>query len=105
MIARLWHGRTRAADATAYAAYVNETGIRAFDSTPGNRGSMILQKPGGDGVDIYVLSLWTSMDAVRLFAGDTPEVAVYYPEDRRYLLDLEPQVQHFEVPVLRTVTP
>ena len=99
MIARLWHGRTRTEDATEYAEYVKATGISAFKSTPGNEGSLILQRRGEQDAEIYVLSLWTSMDAVRRFAGQTPETAVYYPEDRRYLLDLEPHVLHFDVPV------
>lgn len=99
MIARLWHGRTRHDDATEYAEYVKATGIEAYKSTPGNRGSLILQRRGDEGTDIYVLSLWTSMDAVRRFAGETPETAVYYPEDRRYLLEFEPNVLHFDVAV------
>lgn len=99
MIARLWHGRTKPEDATEYAKYVTATGIAAFRSTPGNLGSLILQRQGDGSTDIYVLSLWASMDAVRAFAGPTSEIPVYFPEDRRYLLEFEPHVLHFDVPV------
>ncbi len=44
-----------------------------------------------------MVSLWESLAAIRRFAGDDPEVAVYFPEDERYLLELEPGVQHYEV--------
>jgi hypothetical protein len=37
------------------------------------------------------------MDAVRRFAGDEPERAVYYPEDDRFLIDREDMVSHFEI--------
>lgn len=37
------------------------------------------------------------MEAVRSFAGDEPERAVYYLEDDQYLLEREPTVSHFEV--------
>jgi hypothetical protein len=37
------------------------------------------------------------MDAIRTFAGDGVEQAHYYPEDRDYLLELEPTVTHYEV--------
>jgi hypothetical protein len=43
------------------------------------------------------LSLWTSMEAVRRFAGDQPERAVFYPEDDRFLVDRETTVHHYEV--------
>ena len=37
------------------------------------------------------------MEAIRAFAGDDVERARYYPEDREYLLQLEPRVAHYEV--------
>jgi hypothetical protein len=38
------------------------------------------------------------MDAVRRFAGDDPDQAVFYPEDDDYLVDRETTVHHFDVP-------
>jgi hypothetical protein len=35
------------------------------------------------------MSLWDSLDAVRGFAGDDVEKAVFYPEDERFLVDRE----------------
>ncbi len=40
---------------------------------------------------------WESWDAIRRFAGDDIDAAVYYPEDKEYLLTLEPKVIHYEV--------
>jgi hypothetical protein len=37
------------------------------------------------------------MDAIRQFAGDDVEKAVYYPEDDDYLLWREPNVTHYEI--------
>lgn len=37
------------------------------------------------------------MDAVRSFAGDAPELARYYPEDDRYLLEKPEFVDHYTV--------
>ncbi len=37
------------------------------------------------------------MEAVRNFAGPDLEKAVYYPEDKEYLLEMEPMVSHYEV--------
>jgi hypothetical protein len=40
---------------------------------------------------------WESEESIRAFAGDDLLVAKYYPEDRDYLLEFEPWVQHFTV--------
>ncbi len=99
MISRIWRGRTRAKDADEYVEYVRKTGVTQHRATPGNRASMIFRREIGDEVEFLVLSLWDSLDAVRAFAGERPEVAVYYPEDERFLLEFEPEVRHYEVPV------
>jgi heme-degrading monooxygenase HmoA len=97
MIARLWHGRIRPEDTEEYVDYVRRTGLEGQRSTPGHRGTAILHGKDGEITHIYVLSLWESMDAIRRFAGEHPETAVYYPEDSGYLLELEPGVLHAEV--------
>jgi len=44
-------------------------------------------------------SRWDSWEAILAFAGPEPDKAVYYPEDREFLLTLEPNVEHYEVMV------
>jgi hypothetical protein len=56
----------------------------------------ILQKPAAEGMRFMFLSLWVDEAAIRAFAGDDMTRAVYYPEDRRFLLALEPTVEHYE---------
>jgi len=43
------------------------------------------------------VSLWDSFESIQAFAGPDYEKAVYYPEDRKFLLRLEPGVTHYEV--------
>ncbi len=97
MIARIWHGRTRAEKADDYLEYVKRTGIAAYGAVEGNRGQYILRKIDGDIADFTVLSFWESMDAVRAFAGPEPEKPRYYPEDEEFLLELEDEVAHYDV--------
>jgi len=66
-------------------------------ATPGNRGVEVLRRTVGDETHFVFISFWDSMDAIRAFAGDDVERARYYPEDRDYLLELEPGVTHYEV--------
>jgi heme-degrading monooxygenase HmoA len=97
MIARLWRGATRAEDAERYLAYLEETGVKECRATPGNRGVLVLRRVDGARAEFLFASFWNSLEAVRGFAGDDVERAVYYPEDRRWLLELDPHVRHWEV--------
>ena len=97
VIARIWHGATPAGRAEDYAAYLEKTGVRDCRATPGNRGAEVLRRTVGDEAHFLFISFWDSMDAIRGFAGAEIERARYYPEDRDYLLDLEPTVAHWEV--------
>src|SRR5688572_13632849 len=94
MIARIWHGKTRAADADAYWDYLNRTGLPDYRDTPGNQGVTVLRRIEGEVAHFTLISLW---DSIREFAGDDIEVARYYPEDTAFLLELEPHVTHHEV--------
>jgi heme-degrading monooxygenase HmoA len=97
MIARIWRGMVRAEDASAYAAYVQETGIAGYLRTPGNRGAWALWRVAGDRAEIITVSLWESRAAIEGFAGQDISRAVFYPEDDRYLIDRDLTVSHYEV--------
>lgn len=98
MIARLWRGRTRAAQADEYFEYLDRTGLDAFRTTPGNRGAFVLQRRvDDDEVEFLIMSLWESVDAIRAFAGPDYQRPVYFPEDERYLLELSPDIDHYDV--------
>ena len=97
MIARIWRGHTRAADAEAYTRLIERTGLVDYQATPGNLGAAILRRTTNGTAEFLVLSLWEDMTAIRKFAGDDVEKAHYYPEDDAYLLGKEPHVAHYEI--------
>jgi heme-degrading monooxygenase HmoA len=97
MIARIWHGRTRASDAEAYLDYLFKTGIPGYRATKGNMGAWVLRRVEGDIAHFMTLSFWESQDAIAAFAGADVLVAKYYPEDEQFLLELEPTVTHYEM--------
>jgi heme-degrading monooxygenase HmoA len=103
MIARWWHGWTRADEIDRYVEYVEETGVNALAATPGNMGVYILTRVEGDRAEIVVVSLWESLEHVRAFAGDDVGRAVFYPDDDRFLVDRDWRVSHYEVPAARSV--
>jgi heme-degrading monooxygenase HmoA len=100
MIARFWRGVVRKADRDAYASYIQETGVAAYSATPGNRGVWMLRRDLDEGRTEFVMfTLWESLDAVKAFAGEEYETAVFYPEDERFLLERDLQATHYEVAV------
>ena len=97
MIARRWHGRVPADKTDEYLELMKEVGLADYRSTSGNRGAWCLHRREGDVVHVEMLTLWEDLEAIRRFAGDDLTRAKYYHFDPDYLLELEPEVTHFEV--------
>ena len=97
MVARIWRGVVRREDGDEYAQYIRDTGFAAYGQTPGNRGAWMLRRDEGERTEFLTFTLWDSLDAIRAFAGDDIEAAVYYPEDERFLIEREATVKHYDV--------
>jgi heme-degrading monooxygenase HmoA len=76
---------------------VRQTGLTEYAETPGYRGVRVLQRTRDGLTKLTVISFWDSIEAIKAFAGDDPEVAHYYPEDDEYLVEREAKVEHHEV--------
>lgn len=96
MITRIWHGRTKIEDADTYLDYIRKTGFAEYSSTPGNISARILRKTEGGICHFYTITEWDSIDSIRKFAGDDFEKAKYYEEDKKFLLEFEEKVNHYE---------
>jgi heme-degrading monooxygenase HmoA len=97
MIARIWHGRVQTNKASAYRAFLNERAIPDYRSVKGNVSVDILERRDDDVTHFITLTFWENMDVIKQFAGEDPEKAKYYPEDKDFLLEFEPNVVHYEV--------
>lgn len=97
MIARIWRGTTLESKADEYLQYLMATGLGDYRKTEGNKGVHVLRRVRDGRAEFILVSFWESLDAVRNFAGENIERAVYYPEDEQYLLAIEPEVEHYEV--------
>ncbi len=97
MIARSWSGATASEDAPGYLDYLLRTGVKEYRRTPGNRGAHVLRSIDDERARFLLISLWDSMEAVRRFAGEDPERAVFYPEDDRFLVERDERAEHWEV--------
>lgn len=97
MIARLWRGETRSADADAYQQVLERTGVRDYQATPGNLGVWLLRRDAGARSAFALLTLWDRRASIEAFAGRDIAQARYYDIDREYLLEVRRTVEHFDV--------
>ena len=97
MIVRMWHGRVDTSKAQRYREFLNQRAIPDYRSVAGNISVHILERRQGEVTHFITMTFWTSMDAITGFAGDDPEIAKYYAEDKDFLLEFEPTVVHYEV--------
>jgi hypothetical protein len=97
MIARRWHGRVSVTKAEEYLKLMKDVGLADYCSTEGNRGAWCLHRREGDVVHVEMFTLWDGLDAIRRFAGDVLTKAKYYDFDPDFLIEMEPEVLHFEV--------
>lgn len=97
MIMRIWRGITPKEQADAYLRHLQQTALPALRNHKGQRGAWVLRRVQGDQCEFQVLTLWESKKAVQAYAGSKPERAVYYDEDDKFLLDMEPLVRLYEV--------
>ena len=97
MIARIWRGVTREADKDTYYEYLEKTGLPDYRNTKGNQGVWVLRRIAEGKAEFLLISLWESWQAIKTFAGTDYEKAVYYPEDQKFLIELQPDVEHSEI--------
>lgn len=76
MILRQWTGTTRASEAETYLRHLQEETFPRLATIPGFLRVSALRRDVEDGVEFLVASEWSSLEAIRQFAGAAEEVAV-----------------------------
>jgi len=97
LLVRIWRGATEVGTADDYLAYLETTGFAEYRGTPGNRGVLALRRVVDGHAELLLLTAWESEEAIRRFAGDDIERAVFYPEDDRFLVERDELVRHYQV--------
>ena len=100
MIARIWRGTARPDLIDAYVAHLRETTFPQLASIAGHRGAFVLTRPSNDVVDVTVITLWESVDAIARFSGAVPDVAVVPREAQALLNSWDLRAVHWDVAYL-----
>jgi heme-degrading monooxygenase HmoA len=97
MIARIWQGRTRAALAEEYMAYMYEHGVKKLRATKGNLGVQVLRRLHDGVAEFTTISYWRTREEIRAYAGEDIGKPRHLPKDADYLLELPREVKHYGI--------
>lgn len=96
MIGRVWHGWTGPEHADAYEELLRSKALPGIHRIAGYRGAYLLRRSAGAEVEFVTITLWYSMDAVRLFAGADGHGAVIAPGAHELLSRFDDSSVHYE---------
>ena len=99
MIARIWHGWTKAVNAAAYEEMLRNEIFPsiAAQKISGYRGAELFIREDGDEVEFVTLLRFASMEAVKQFAGDDEARPVIYPKAEPLLIRMDERSRHYRV--------
>ena len=97
MIARHWRGWTKPADAAAYETLLQTKVFPALRSIAGYRAGYMLRRDSDDEIEYVVINFFDSLDAVRAFAGEDYDTAIFEPEAKILLSRFETKATHYDV--------
>ncbi len=96
-IMRLWHGKVAIEKADEYEKFMIKKAAPDYSSVDGLL-KLYFQRKNEETIAHFLLvTIWDSLEAVKNFAGDNPEIAKYYPEDDIFLLEKEEYVSMYQV--------
>jgi antibiotic biosynthesis monooxygenase (ABM) superfamily enzyme len=100
MIARIWHGWTKPADAKTYEELLRDEIFPsiAARNIEGYRGAELFVREDGDEVEFVTLLRFDSMDAVTKFAGPEAGKPVIFPKAEALITRME-EAQHYRVAI------
>ena len=100
MIARIWHGWTKRADAKAYEEMLRDEIFPSIAARKinGYRGAELFIREDGDEMEFMTLLRFDSMDGVKEFAGADETKPVIFPGVEKLLTRMEP-ARHFRVAI------
>ena len=100
MIARIWHGWTKPADATAYEKLLRDEIFPsiAARNIEGYRGAELFVREDGYEVEFITLLRFDSMDAVTEFAGPDASKPVIFPKAEVLITRME-EARHYRIAI------
>ena len=97
MISRHWRGLSKPEHAEAYVEHLQAGTFPAIRQIPGFVSAAILRRRTDEGVEFLIVTQWSSIEAIRKFAGADAETAVVPPKVQDMMVEYDRLVRHYEV--------
>jgi heme-degrading monooxygenase HmoA len=97
MISRQWKGVAKSSQAKRYIDHLRGETFPSLKKIPGFVSASILQRTVPEGEEFLIVTVWESIEAIRRFAGENPEVAVVPANVRAMMVDYEKLARHYEI--------
>ncbi len=96
-IMRLWHGEVPLEKADKYEQFMVEKAAPDYGSGDGLLKLYFQRRNEETTAHFLLVTIWNSMEAIKKFAGEQPELAKYYTEDDDFLLEKEKHTTMYDV--------
>jgi heme-degrading monooxygenase HmoA len=96
-IMRLWHGEVPLEKANEYEQFMIERAAPDYSLVEGLKKLYFQRKNDEQSAHFLLITIWDSLDSIKKFAGENPELAKYYPEDDKFLTEKEKNVSMYDI--------
>lgn len=86
---RTWHGEVPLEKADEYQQFMVDKAAPDYSSVDGLLNIYFQRKDEATKAHFLLVTIWDSLDSIKKFAGEEPEIAKYYLEDDDFLLEKE----------------
>jgi heme-degrading monooxygenase HmoA len=97
MISRNWRGVAKTEESDNYVEHLTAETFPQLSKIDGFVSASILRRPTSKGVEYLIVTTWQSMDAIKQFAGDAPDLAVVPEQVQAMMVEYDREVAHYEV--------
>jgi len=94
---RLWHGEVSIEKADEYEQFMLDRAAPDYSSVEGLLNLSFQRRNEETKAHFLLVTVWDSIESIKKFAGEQPEIAKYYSEDDNFLLSKETNTSLYDV--------
>jgi uncharacterized protein YciI/heme-degrading monooxygenase HmoA len=98
-IVRQWSARAKEENLQKYLDHFSKNVVPELRRINGYLGATVSTRPAGNEIEIFVETLWRSLESIRAFAGSDIEASVVTEEAAALLTSFDRRVRHYEVSI------
>ncbi|MEZ5428473.1 MAG: hypothetical protein R2747_19540 [Pyrinomonadaceae bacterium] len=97
MIERHWKGIAKVEESDNYIKHLLTETFPKISEMDGFIDAKILKKRVDKGVEFLVVTVWSSIESIRQFAGEQMDLAVVPTVVQKMMIEFDDKVSHFEI--------